>query len=310
MTKSIKNTIKHAVTDSAATAGATWDRLTSAAPLRTGRFRAAFIVALACSITQQLRATDWITPHASAASIQLISDNRYVDVSALAGANEGSMSSSDSRVASPFADFHPNLAAHAEWMDAKPSVPGGIPEAAASDAMSQQDSTLSTTDLFCRSTVAVGAQGNGAGPFQFVAADALSFFQVSFSVSAPIVFNLSLFDARGYITGVGAVYEQAFDLTSAAGSVLGLPVIIGDTQFFTGLLLPGQNYVFQLAQHANTVIPAPTGTHVQNTLEAHMTFADVPEPSAFISVLIGLAIFAVVRWKFSQAIPFARRASD
>ena len=311
LTKGSKNTINLAVTDRATTAGATRDCLTKAAPLCRISSFAAFVVAVACLITPHLRADGLIAPRLRAASIQLISDDRYVDVSAFAGASEGSMMSSDSRTALSLLPFNANITAHAEWMDTLPPFPGGTPEAAQSDAASQQDSTLSATDVFCRSSVAVGAAGNGSGPFQRVNADALSFFHVSFSVSTPIFFNLSLFDARGYLTAVGATYDQAFDLTSnISGSILGLPVVVGNTSFYTGLLLPGHIYSFQLAQHANTTIPAPTGTHVENTLEAHLTFADVPEPSVFVSLLIGLVIFAIARSKFWRAIPSRVQTRD
>ncbi len=61
--------------------------------------------------------------------------------------------------------------------------------------------------------------------FPTINADALSFFQVSFSVTAPIVFNLSFFDSRGYITGVGSTYDQTIDFSS---DISGSIVHVGD----------------------------------------------------------------------------------
>ena len=49
---------------------------------------------------------------------------------------------------------------------------------------------------------------------------------------------------------------------------------------------------------------------MENTLEAHMTFADVPEPSVFVSLSIGLALLVILRTKFARAIPCAARVSD
>jgi len=246
------------------------------------------------------------------ADIQFLSDDRHVNVSAFAAAHEGSASDSDSQVAGQLADLHANITANAFWMDKLPNPAGGGPDEADSTATAMQDSILSSIGLDITSFVHVDGGSNlDSDGFPTINADALSFFQVSFSVSAPIVFNLSFFDARGYITAVGSTYEQAFDLTSdKAGSILGDPTIIGDTQFFTGLLQPGQTYTLLLSQHANSVIAAPTGVHVENTLEAHMTFADVPEPSVFVSLAIGLALLVILRTKFARAIPCAARVSD
>jgi hypothetical protein len=236
----------------------------------------------------------------SAASIQLLSDDRHADVSAFAGAQDGSTSDSDSQSASPFADFHKNLHVAADWLDTTPG-PGGVPEHVGCDATATQDSTLSALQLFFHSEIEVTAGGNGAGTFGSVDADALSFFQVSFSVSSPIIFNLSFFDARGYIVAEGATYEKAFDLTSdSSGSILTLPIIMGDTAFYTGLLSPGQTYTLLVSQHAHTSEPDPFGSGVHNTLEVNMNVSDVPEPSIFLSLLVGLALLGIARAKFSS----------
>jgi hypothetical protein len=180
----------------------------------------------------------------------------------------------------------------AEWMDKTPG-PGGIPEQAHSDAIATQDSVLSTNQLHVLSLVQVGADGNNAGIFETVNADALSFFQVSFSVSSPIIFDLSFFDARDYVGGKGSTYEKAFDLTSAtSGSILGVPIFVDNTAFYTGLLQPGETYTLLLSQHANTDIPDPLGSGVHNTLEVTATFKGVPEPCASFSFVVGLGLLA------------------
>jgi PEP-CTERM motif-containing protein len=258
------------------------------------------LLAIACFIVPDLRG----------ASVQLISADRHANVSALAGAQEGSESSSKARKAKSFIDFHADITAMAQWMDVDPPFPGGTPEQALADANATQDSTLSTTDFFFHSFIRVQASGNNAGPFEEVNADALSFFQVSFSVSTPIVFNLSFFDERDYIFAEGGTYDKTFDLTSALfGSILGPPVdTVDQTTYYSGLLLPGDTYTLLVSQHANTTIPDPLGSDVFNLLEAHMTFSDVPEPSALLSLLIGLGLLLLVRSKFPLELFCAQRA--
>lgn len=233
------------------------------------------------------------------AQIILLSDDRHIDVSTLAGAQDGSTSSSDSRVAKSFLDFDEKLVVTSNWTDKTPG-PGGIPEHAESEAGATQDSVLSLTELVFHSLVEVNASGNNAGAFEMVDANALSFFQVSFSVTTPIVFNLSFFDARGYVGATGgATYDKAFDLTSStSGSILGLPVIIDLTAFYTGLLQPGETYTLLVSQQAHTNIPDPFGSGVQNTLEAHLT---VPEPSVSLSVIVGLGLLTALRLKSRSA---------
>jgi hypothetical protein len=246
------------------------------------------------------------------AEVQLLSANRHVNVSAFASAHEGSTSASDSAVADLFSEFHANKTAQAFWLDQNPNPLGGGPDEADCTATAKQDSILSSAGLDILSFVHVDGGSNlDSDGFPMINADALSFFQVSFRVTAPIVFNLSLFDARGYITGVGSTYEQAFDLTGdKVGSVLGNPIVVGNTQFFSGLLNPGQMYTFSLSQHATTILAAPTGVHVDNTLEAHLTFADVPEPSVYISLLIGICVLVIARAKVFRITRCAVRASD
>jgi hypothetical protein len=260
----------------------------------------ALFSAVICLIAPQLRG-----------DIVFVSDDRHVNGSVFAGAHEGSDSDSDSQTALPFSEFHGNSDLMAHWMDTKPSVPGNAPETANSYSQVMQDSTLSATQIFVHSHIDVEADGNNAGPFETVDSDALSFFQVSFSVTTPVIFNLSFLDERGYVTAEGN-YQQAFDLTSkTGGSILGLPIaVIGNTSYYAGLLQPGETYTLLLSQHGNTQIPDPLGASVQNTLEVQLSIKDVPEPSVFLSLAIGLACFGIARWKLLRTTRYAMRALD
>ena len=158
----------------------------------------AILLATFCLVAPSLRA-----------DIQFLSDNRHVNVSAFAAAHEGSASDSDSQTADQFADFHANKTAHALWMDTMTPPGSSHPDEADCTATARHDSVISGTSLDVTSFVHVDGGSNlDSDGFPTINADALSFFQVSFSVTAPIVFNLSLFDSRGYITGVGSTYDQ------------------------------------------------------------------------------------------------------
>jgi hypothetical protein len=233
---------------------------------------------------------------AHAAEIQLLSDDRHVSASVFAGAHEGSQSFSESHIASQYSDFHPNINLLAAWGDTKPGIPGDPPTTAVALSKATQDSIVSTTHLSFDSLIDAETGSNG-GPFATTTADALSYFKVSFSVSIPTAFTLSLTDERGYITAEGT-YEKMFDLTSLSGSVLELPIV--DTNSFkqyVGVLLPGETYTLLVSQHAFAEIPDPLGAQVTNRLQADMTFADVPEPSTYLILLLGLGIFGMARGK-------------
>jgi hypothetical protein len=117
-----------------------------------------------------------------------------------------------------------------------------------------------------------------------------------------VAFGLSLYDSRGYIA-TPATYDSQFDLTSeTSGSILGPPVQIAPfTDFYFGLLLPGEVYTLLVSQHFETHIPDPLGAEGRNYLAVNLDFAHVPEPSVLWSFLIGLGLLGALRWR-----PFSR----
>ena len=125
-------------------------------------------------------------------------------------------------MANPFADFSfkQRPLTRNGWTR---STPGSShPDEADCTATAMQDSILSTAGLDILSFVHVDGGSNlDSDGFPTINADALSLFQVSSSVTAPVVFNLSLFDSRGYITGVGSTYDHTIDFSSdISGSIV------------------------------------------------------------------------------------------
>lgn len=155
--------------------------------------------------------------------------------------------------------------------------------------------------LFCDSRVQArgfgpvdGSSGNGNG-------DASSGYQVSFTVSSPLAFQMSVSNfnfAAPYGGEVG--FNYTFTLSSANQGFIGgwssggeIPNPGGST--FTGILEPGDIYTFQDFIETGGQVEDPNSE--TGAVGADVTLSLVPEPSAVWLFGIGVVAFGALRMR-------------
>lgn len=207
--------------------------------------------------------------------LQLLSANRSVDVFALAGHRNGSLTDGRSRTALQYDDFSASVSAAAAWTD-----PDYTSFRSQASANASQDSSLGGLNFAITQELryTTGGPMPGGG---IVRAVSESFFQVTFTVTETVRFQANLSIIRA-LPGT-ADYTETFNLHSAS-----MDLDLSSPLGVSGLLNPGETYTLTASQRFEDNVADPLGQDglVNSTLK--VDFAPVPEPSVVVCSFLGL----------------------
>ena len=225
--------------------------------------------------------------------IQIISANRFVSVSGQAGNSKGS-AYSDSQSATQLNSFNGSVSGSVDW--ASPMDPAYWSHA---DSYAAQTSSFGGSQFSLSQNVSAffctPLPGGG-----FAQAIAQAFFQVTFSVSEAVNFQLTS-SGGGVGTAPNTLYSQTFSLT-------GMDLVLGGT--YSGVLLPG-TYVLTVWQQLNGLGQDPIGEGGWASSSVEMQFSSVPESGGFICMLLGVVGVMVFQRKTRKSLaPILRQAGS
>ena len=223
-----------------------------------------------------------------AQTFNIVSENRYVRVSGAAGSSDGGDSYSNQQPAGT------TISDSVTWPD-----PHGLTDHAESSA--SQTSSLGAEGFTLSSSLSASSFISllGAGLGSFANATAVSYFEVTFTVSSPVTYSLlfpvsanSAFPPGG---SSNASITNIFTLTSIlSGEILNInplsaAVVLAGGQLY-GELLPGDIYTMVFSQTAQT-FSDPFGA--QALLDGQFSFAPIPEAGTNVLLMLGLSVLTL-----------------
>jgi len=223
--------------------------------------------------------------------IQIVSANRYVSVSGQAG-NSKDATYSDSQSATLLNSFSGSVNGSVNW--ASPMDPAFFSHA---DSYAAQTSSFGGSQFSLSQNLSAffctPLPGGG-----FAQAMAQAFFQVTFTVSEAVNFQLTS-SGGGFGTAPNTSYSQTFSLT-------GMNLFLGGN--YSGVLLPG-TYVLTVWQQLNGLGQDPIGEGGWASSSVEMQFSSVPESGGFLCLLVGVIAVAVYQRKTKNPLSPRLRAA-
>jgi hypothetical protein len=208
--------------------------------------------------------------------INFISSTGHITASGLAGNSDGKTSYSDTRATG-------TASGTAIW----PSPNGLASSTSYASSSATQNSSFGTAGIAVSQQIQFGIRTPLAGG-GFAQAIAESVFQVSFTVSQAVMFELTLSRNPGF--SFFGFYNDTFSLNS----------INFTSGTFSGLLIPGETYIFTASQRffGGPQDPIGNGNQASSTVQMMFTtppesmLAVVPESGGFVCLLLGVSAIA------------------
>jgi hypothetical protein len=205
--------------------------------------------------------------------VTLLSASRHVTVTASATGSGMIETNTDSNTANAFDPFHGMVSQSAM----EPDPVAGINFAMGS---ASQDSIITTSSFSLSQSISfTEGVGIAVSPGDAAGADAISLFEVGFSVTQLTVLNI--FIEREILHG-GQGYSEQFSLSSIDHGNLNLsPGTLSGSVSFEITLFPEDVYTLRVLEDAGSNFPDPFGQEGGSTTVLNASFLAVPEMQTF-----------------------------